>query len=133
MDRPWLQEPDREAWTDEATGYPCLIKRIDYTGALCGYVGLELTHPYALKHYDELPREVHDGVHGGVTFGATGLTEDPKLWWFGFDCAHLGDLMPHFGQRYVEAAIEAGSVYRDFEYVKRQTTELARLLQALEE
>ena len=39
-DGPWLAEPDKEQFADEATGLPCLIRRSPTSGALCGYVGV---------------------------------------------------------------------------------------------
>ena len=40
----------------------------------------------------------------------------------GFDCAHLGDYSPIWGDS------EWGSSYRSFSYVKRETSYLARQL-----
>ena len=119
-DQPWLTEPDRLEWKDEATGLPCLIVRVSGHGALCGYVAVPPGHPWHGTDYAacfERPAcHVHedkgwcthepDGhvkVHGGLTYSgrcrgkvchvaAPGEPED--VWWFGFDCAHLGDLIP---------------------------------------
>lgn len=41
---PWLDEPDEVSWLDEATGYPCLVRRNDM-GNLCGYVDVWPNHP----------------------------------------------------------------------------------------
>lgn len=43
-DGPWNTEPDKEQWTDAATGLPCLLKR-NRSGVLCGYVGVADGHP----------------------------------------------------------------------------------------
>ena len=42
---PWQDEPDKEQFADEVTGYACLIKR-NPAGALCGYVGVPEGHPW---------------------------------------------------------------------------------------
>lgn len=64
---PWLTEPDKMQWQDEATGLPCLIVRnTRVTGALCGYVGVAEGHPDFEKGYDHVEVE----VHGGLTFAS---------------------------------------------------------------
>jgi len=67
-------------------------------------------------------------VHGGLTYA-----EDHKphqkpdgLWWFGFDCAHLGDFMPAYDDQY---GIPEGT-YRTAEYVKKECEKLAEQLAA---
>lgn len=62
-DGPWMNEPDKEQWTDEATGLPCLIKR-NGSGALCGYVGVTEGHPWFMQDYDYVDAD----VHGGLTY-----------------------------------------------------------------
>lgn len=55
--------------------------------------------------------------------------EPDNVWWFGFDCAHSGDLAPkydglgghHFGD----------DMYRDLAYVEREVTSLAKQLAAV--
>lgn len=48
--------------------------------------------------------------------------EPDRVWWFGFDCAHLGDIIPGMDNRY-------GSSYEDCywtaEEVKKEVTKLA--------
>lgn len=61
---PWLGEPDKKQWTDEATGYPCMAVRATVTGSLCGYVGVPESHPAFRKHYND----VDVNVHGGLTY-----------------------------------------------------------------
>jgi hypothetical protein len=83
----WQDEPDKVQWKDEATGLPCLIVR-NWSGALCGYVGVTEGHPFYEKDYgatlphecDESCNAEHDyhryeaspggalGAHGGITF-----------------------------------------------------------------
>lgn len=135
-DGPWSEEPDRVEWRDGPTGLPCLARRHDRFGHWCGYVGVGPDHPLFESGEDEvLP------AHGGVTY--TGHCEDDErplrervchlaepgepdqLWWFGFDCAHAGDLSPGMHAMEREASMRLGiripslgSTYRDIGYVK---------------
>lgn len=59
----WQDEPDKVQWRDKATGLPCLIVR-NHSGAWCGYVGLDETHPLHGKGYNDVSVD----VHGGLTF-----------------------------------------------------------------
>ena len=101
---PWDGEPDKVSWTDTATGRPCLAVR-GPVGAWCGYVAVDPGHPLHGRDY-EVPNV---DVHGGLTYAdscqerateAEGVCHVPQpgqphdVWWFGFDCAHLGDLWP---------------------------------------
>lgn len=47
----WHDERDLVEWTDEATGYSCLITRHPNMGHLCGYVGITKDHPLYGKDY----------------------------------------------------------------------------------
>ncbi len=63
---PWQDEPDKVQWTDPETGLPCLIKRVEHSGHLCGYVGVGPDHPlHGRTGYD---KEGLLSVHGGITF-----------------------------------------------------------------
>jgi hypothetical protein len=82
---PWLDEPDKMQWKDEATGLPCLIVR-GPAGALCGYVGVAEGHPWHGKSYGDAIGACNEDcdpengyhsmhridsdidVHGGLTF-----------------------------------------------------------------
>lgn len=96
---PWQEEADKYSWTDEATGYSCLIVRNSF-GALCGYVGISGGHPlfgkrysdcvYPEKHKEGEPGE-HDyhyscrpeaalDVHGGITFTSACSPTDEGAW-----------------------------------------------------
>ena len=128
----WDTEPDKAQWLDRGTGFPCLAVR-GPGGHFCGYVGVPKGHPlYAVSYMDEGVADV--AVHGGLTYslgrmqhagedGSTGIycvTEpgDPEsIWWFGFDCAHCGDLCPSWD-------IWNG-VYRELGYVKDGCERLA--------
>ena len=49
----WDNEPDKIQWEDEETKLPCLIVR-GPLGALCGYVGVDESHPLFEKDYSDL-------------------------------------------------------------------------------
>lgn len=141
-DGPWMTEPDKEQWTDEATGLPCLIKR-NGMGALCGYVGVSEGHPWFAKDYDDMEADVHGGLtyadfcqedmdEGHSICHVVDPGEPDRVWWLGFDCAHCGDLIPgcirdtdlNPARAFLEG-YSAGEVYRDRAYVKQQCAQLA--------
>jgi len=131
---PWQDEPDKALWNDETTGLHCLIIRHP-SGHLCGYVGIDTAHPW---HGDAYNDHYEITVHGGLTYADS--RDDDEIWWFGFDCAHLGDLTPrHFhADPVTEAAIAlcgdgigGGNTYRDFGYVTAEVTRLAEQLAAV--
>lgn len=66
-------------------------------------------------------------VHGGITYAKDHQPKESSDggWWFGFDCAHLGDLSPLMGFDM------GGDVYRDMEYVTNEANRLADQLAAL--
>lgn len=70
-------------------------------------------------------------VHGGLTYAEDAppsAADDQKGgWWFGFDCAHSGDLTPKYAGRY---GLHEGGEYRTFDYVKSEVESLARQLAA---
>lgn len=91
---PWVDEPDRVEWRDDATGLPCLALRNPRYGHWCGYVG---------AHRD--PGDIYElDVHGGVTYGPAPCSPntdwhrvchvpkpgEPEVSWVGFDCGHAG-------------------------------------------
>lgn len=125
----WDNEPDKAHWIDGKTGLDCLIVR-GPMGALCGYVGVPVGHPFFEQDYSEL----NITVHGSLTFAdacqpevdeARGVCHPAEaaandtVWWLGFDCAHHNDLSP--GCTYVFD----DSIYRDFDFVVEQVTSLA--------
>jgi len=134
----WQDEPDKMQWPDPDTGLPCLIVR-GPSGALCGYVGVSDQHPWHGREYSD--DVVSADVHGGLTFSRAcahttdeskhichvpGPGEPDNVWWFGFDCAHSGDLCPEHERRY---GMPMGyETYKSFNYVKREVTKLARQL-----
>lgn len=68
-------------WTTEA-GLKAIVIATPM-GHRCGYVSVPAEHPLCGKHYNDVAVE----VHGGLTYS----DERDGLWWFGYDCAHLGD------------------------------------------
>lgn len=94
----------------EIDGHRALIVKHDTMGHLCGYIALSAGHKLHGKHYDD-DAVPHD-VHGGWTYSEDHAPgEDPDgQWYFGFDCAHAGDLVPG------STAFE-GDVYRDQDFV----------------
>lgn len=118
----------------------------------------------ALMALPEPPAKVPDigdrveeiDVHGGLTYaaGCSGHIchvpaegEPDNVWWFGFDCAHAGDLCPQMemarkGFKHLmpslppelEAAMEKmdmRDVYRDAAYVAAECASLAKQLKAM--
>lgn len=91
-------------------GYPCKIAKSDF-GFLCGYIGVPKNHRFYGVHY----MDMDTNVHGGWTF--SDFIDDDDWWYFGFDCAHVGDYIP---------AIEfhnSGDVYRDEAFVESELQE----------
>jgi hypothetical protein len=147
---PWNDEPDKVQFPDEASGMPCLIRR-GPSGALCGYVGVAEGHPWFAKSYGACIRDCGQGcyehspemlidVHGGLTYSEfcseseNGICHVPdhgepdRVWWFGFDCAHAGDLSPSYAHLVPGFGDEK---YRPLDYVRRETARLATQLAAL--
>jgi hypothetical protein len=148
---PWMDEPDKIQWPDDATSLPCLIVR-NRMGALCGYVGVPAGHPWHGKDYDDIGRydpkpedydpDWYPDVHGGLTFASGCSHGDPAktichvpgdgepddMWWLGFDCGHAGDLTnmaedPAWRERWPHP----DDVYRDVEYVRGEVGRLAKM------
>jgi hypothetical protein len=63
-------------------------------------------------------------MHGRAICHSPGLGEPDDVWWFGFDCAHSGDLVP--GMPLYTGL--AGGVYRDQAYVRGECAKLAAQL-----
>lgn len=59
-------------------------------------------------------------VHGGITFSGR-WPSHPDFWFFGFDCAHSGDMTPL-------SYHHEGDVYRTFNFVLNEARNLARQL-----
>ena len=82
-----------------------------------------------------------NSIHGGTTFSGFctpeekehGIChtveegEDANVWWFGFDCAHCFDYIPHLIY-HSERQQLATEIYRNVDYVKQQCGRLAAQL-----
>lgn len=143
----WDDEPDRVEWTDEATGYPCLIVRHHFHGNLCGYVAVPPGHPLHGTPYQDVD-EV--SAHGDLTYSGACQGhvchvpepgEPDDVWWFGFDCAHAFDFLPGMEARMREIApylVEQPADddnddplvtrYRNLSYVRQECATLAAQL-----
>lgn len=126
MMKPWENEPDREEFRHY--GLDCIMQRVESMGHWCGYVAVPPGHPLHGKDYWDLDIN----VHGGLTYAAgcnDKICHEPKpgepdnVWWFGFDCAHCDDLSPYMARFRIH-----GAVYRDINYVRRETKDLAEQL-----
>ena len=71
-------------------------------------------------------------VHGGLTYSGSCVGrichvpregEPDSVWWFGFDCGHVGDLSPGHVARDSD-----GGEYRTVAYVRKEVESLARQL-----
>ena len=127
---PWDDEPDRVDF--EHAGLNCLLHRNQF-GAWCGYVGVAPGHRDHGISYDDV--DDYGEVHGGLTY--SDLCQGPichipkpgepeHLWWFGFDCAHSGD-MAH-GMSAISGLHFEGDSYRDMAYAMGHTKRLAEQL-----
>lgn len=138
---------DKAQWVDDATGLDCLIVRAAPTGSLCGYVGVPPGHPW----HGQPASDVDGYAHGGLNFASLcqegaedgyGVCHVPEpgrpaeVWWLGFDCSHCDDVSPtmdaeliRLGIRQPESvyatALFLGQVYRTFDYVRGEVTNLA--------
>ncbi len=137
-DGPWMNEPDKKQWLDEATGLPCLAVRNRTNW--CGYVGISKNHPLFEKHYGDI--EPYLEVHGGLTFSdhcagnaeegryichLVEAGEDDHVWWLGFDCAHSGDMWD-FTRDFPSLHYHEWEQYRTLGYVEGQCRDLAQQL-----
>jgi len=136
---PWQDEPDKEQYADEATGLPCLVKRSNLGGNLCGYVGVSEGHPWFGKDYGEIDAEVHGGLtySGFCQEGDDARTichvpapgEPDRVWWLGFDCGHAWDVAPGMDARYRDQGWppirDLDTTYKTVAYVKAECARLA--------
>lgn len=132
---PWDSEPDRIDFGH--AGLPCLMLR-NSGGYWCGYVAVEEGHPLFKADYEDADLD----VHGGITF--SGECRPPichvpqpgkpdNVFWFGFDCAHLGDDHPREMAIYSKMPgyvhLDSGfHTYCDMSYVRKQVESLAEQL-----
>ena len=98
-------------------------------GYRCGYVGVPKENKYYGKDYMDMD---FISCHGGLTFSSS--TENStypissNLWWFGFDCAHSGDLV---GYLFDYPEMIKDNTYRDKEFVITECQNLAKQLKEI--
>jgi hypothetical protein len=131
-DGPWQHEPDKIQWQHEGNGLPCMIIRHPRRGHLNGYVAVPPGHPWHGRNAESVPPVA---THWEISYAAApetgpvesaiahepGAGEPADVWWFGFHCAHDGDMVPadplsSFGE---------DAEYRDVEYVAMMCAILA--------
>lgn len=137
-DGPWVEEPDKAQWVDEATGLDCLIVRNPRAGHLCGYVGVPPGHPWHGVSRHEIIVVVHDCLSFS-DFCQEGAENSPsvchvpepgrpeKVWWLGFAAAGFMDAQPTAEAVLATIGItDLGPVYyRTFDYVRDEVASLA--------
>lgn len=130
----------------ESHGYPCVIVEVEHSGHLCGYVGIPKDHPlHGVRYSQYVPwlasfgdgghtcyccgspsasPEAAFSVYGGITFSENKAPDHGETgrWWFGFDCAHAGDLLPKSMFR------SDRGVYRDEDFITAECQKLAAQL-----
>lgn len=105
-------------------GLPCSVWR-SANGAWAGYVGVGHGHP--LHGMDAILHPDID-VHGGVTF-SNYRNARGSLWWLGFDCWHLHDIIP---ERVFECeGVEEFSFYRSKDHAERNVRRMAEQIAVL--
>ena len=98
-------------------GYIYNIRRNNFNVWL-GYVYIPQGHPC----FDKFCEDIDVQIHGGLTY--SGLTKLNGIDYYivGFDCAHYGDIIPEHDY------IFEGSTYKDYNFVKQETIQLAEQL-----
>jgi hypothetical protein len=110
------------------------------SGALCGYVGVPLGHPWHGKDRDEVDADAHGGLtyEGLCQEGPEDSTichvpapgEPEPLYWLGFDCAHAWDVSPAMDARMATLGHPPSrfgeEYYRTTAYVKAECASLAQ-------
>ena len=126
--QPWFNEPDEVAFL--ALGYRAAITR-NNMGILCGYIAINVEHPWFGHKRAVLDIEVHGGLtySGFRVFKSIFYAEPPNmLWWLGFDCALAGDVIPRFvGNPQISPKFNSPfDSYKTIKYCKKQCNSLAR-------
>lgn len=117
-------------WKTEA-GLRAVVVATDM-GHRCGYVAVTRGHATFGKDYYEVTVD----VHGGLTYSEIDnyypvKTEASEVWWFGFDCAHHGDLPDPSLRSYVYRSAETEGVVRTLDYCVQECESLAKQLENL--
>lgn len=141
----WNNEPDILELDNR--GYHMVVLRNPMMGNLNGYVGVNINHPSFGLHYDHKKMD-HVMVHGGITYAGNGgyMPFAPfkrNYWYFGFDTAHAGDLVPQLtlinhsipelGELMERFESLMKPTYRDLNYVSDQVNALTEQLQLIKQ
>lgn len=124
-DTPWVDEPDER---DGSFGdVPWVLRRgPEGLRHWCGYIAIPPGHPWHGLDYDSVPAD----VHGGLTYATGDARSDfphlPGGWWIGFDCAHLGDLVPGMVTGRFARVSTPGETYKTIEHAQREVESLGR-------
>ena len=108
-------------------------------GHRCGYVGVPSEHPLFGLNYDEIYSKFNIDVHGGLTFSGPGNDPDGfpskrEQWFFGFDCAHVGDakdltiMNDEYRRAFVTCPMIDRGTIKTTEFVIRECISLANQL-----
>jgi hypothetical protein len=115
-------------WTTGA-GLRAVVIMHSELGHRCGYVGVPDTHPLFEANYGSIPEDYDLTVHGGLTYSGNGDYPVPSdLWWFGYDCGHLGDAAAPGS---LLARFAFGGVHRTLEYCENECESLAKQLKEM--
>jgi hypothetical protein len=134
--KPYEGEPDYKVWTDETTGYKCLIRRNPRMKFLTGYVMI----PEDIE-IDSTGLKVHGRVNwnkiASINFDTDKWCKDDDFDMFliedlpnkftgrmiGFDCAHEDDYALN---AYFPIFASEDGIYRDMNYVTQECESLAK-------
>lgn len=129
----WDNEPDRLDFIH--AGLSCMLLR-GPVGSWCGYCGVPETHPAFGKKYDDVDVQVHGGLtYAGECQGHICHVPEPsmpdKVFWLGFDTAHLGDASPgmmRLHEEYGFSDLHGEESYKNMAYARMETERLAEQL-----
>lgn len=104
-------------------------------GHWCGYIRLKENHPWFGKESEDITE--YPKVHGGLTWSRCYYPlgeENQKVWWIGFDCAHVEDTTPREELLYHRGVLPYTShgYYKDRQYVVEQIEGLVEQAQEAE-
>lgn len=146
---PWTREHDKLAWTDPATGFDCIVRRM-LKGHLGVFVAVRHGHPLFGYSADAMPPDLLR-THGGVDYAKACDERGPEnrsichvhsgnfeahddSWWIGTAFDQIEDLIPDDVGHAAEARrLGIDQVYRDEKYAIDLCTDFARDLALLGE